>query len=438
MRYALFIFLYNIFYPLFLLVSLPGFFVKMRRRGGRARDVWERLSIYRTPQAEEGRGGIYVHAVSVGEVFIALKWIRAWRTRHSEPVVLATSTATGLQVVRECGIPGLRPLYSPVDIPCVLRRTMRRFAPRAVVLIEAELWPNHARICRRCGVPMVMLNARLSPRSERRYAKVRSVSGALFSHLSALAAQNERDASRFVGIGVPPGIISVVGSIKFDVLGDAPAAPREEFRSILSRLSAGRPVALACSTHAGEEALIARAARAAGAFPLIVPRHMERRAEVVRELQAVGFSPILRSAGELPAAPAKPACYVVDTTGELREWTALADVAIIGKSFYASGGQNPVEAIAAHVPVVVGPDMTNFADLTALLCEQQAIWPCSADSLADTLHHLLTHPQEAAARADRAQRALRIHSGATQRSVELVEHCACHSQTPMSCHGVAP
>lgn len=422
MMYALFLVLYNLFYPLFLLVSLPGFFLKMKRRGGRCSDVWERLGIYRVPSSEEGQGGIYVHAVSVGEVFIALKWIRQWRKRHDEPIVLATSTATGLQVVRQCGVAGVRALYSPVDIPCVVRRCMRRFAPRVVVLIEAELWPNQARVCRRMGLPMVMLNARLSPRSERRYAKVRCFTRGLFSHLSALAAQNEQDAVRFAGIGVPPGIITVTGSIKFDVLGDAPSAPREEFRLILSQLAVGRPVALASSTHAGEEALIARAARAVGAFPLIVPRHMERRAQVVRELEAEGLSPILRtSSADLPVKPSDSTCYVVDTTGELREWTALADVVIIGKSFYASGGQNPVEAIAAHVPVIVGPDMTNFADLVALLSVQRAIWSCSAEELEDTLRRVLSDPQEQRARAQRAFEAVHTHSGATQRSVELVE-----------------
>lgn len=423
MRYALILVLYNILYPLFLLVSLPGFFIKMKRRGGRSCDVWERLGIYRMPRSAEGQGGVYVHAVSVGEVFIALKWIRQWRQSHAEPVVLSTSTATGLQVVRECGIPGVRALYSPVDIPCVVRRCMRRFAPRVVVLIEAELWPNQARICRRMGVPMVMLNARLSPRSERRYAKLRCFTAGLYGHLSALAAQNERDADRFAGIGVPPGIITVTGSVKFDVLGDAPSAPRPEFRRVLDHLAAGKPVVLASSTHPGEELLIARAARAVGAFPLIVPRHMERRAEVARELESAGFAPILRSAAaELPARPADSTCYVVDTTGELREWTALADVAVIGKSLGATkGGQNPVEAIAAHVPVVVGPHMTNFADLTAMLCEQQAIWPCTADTLQETLRAMLAEPQERAERARRAYAAVSAHSGATQRSVELVE-----------------
>ena len=421
MRYAFFLILYNLFYPVFLLVSLPGFFVKMKRRGGSLRDVWERLGLYSQPRASEPQGCIYVHAVSVGEVFIALKWIRCWQATHTEPIVLATSTATGLQMVRKAALPGVRALYSPVDLPCIVRGCMRRFAPKAVVLIEAELWPNQARICRRLGIPMVMLNARLSPRSERRYAKVRSITGGLFAHLSALGAQNERDTGRFAGIGVPPGIITVTGSIKFDVLGDTPTATREDFRAILDRLSGGRPIILASSTHAEEELLIARAARAVGGFPLIVPRHMERRAEVVRDLQAAGFEPILRtSTAPLPDAPSEATCYIADTTGELREWTALADVAIIGKSFLAIGGQNPVEAIAAHVPVIVGPDMSNFADLTALLCAQDAIYPCTADTLEETLRAILSDPQATAARTERAYAALHIHSGATQRSVQLV------------------
>ena len=423
MKYALFLLLYNLFYPIFLLLSLPGFFIKMKRRGGSVSDVWERLGIYRIPRSAEPQGVVYVHAVSVGEVFIALKWIRCWQATHREPVVLATSTATGLQMVRKAAIPGVRALYSPVDLPCVVRGCMRRFTPSVVVLIEAELWPNQARICRKLGIPMVMLNARLSPRSERRYAKVRSITGRLFSHLSALGAQNERDEARFAGIGVPPDIITVTGSIKFDVLGDAPETKREDFQEILQSLSEGRPVILASSTHAGEEVLIARAIRAVGGFPLIVPRHMERRADVVRDLQSAGFSPLLRTETEGKPLPAPNAstCYVADTTGELREWTALADVVVIGKSFLAQGGQNPVEAIAAHVPVVVGPDMTNFADLVRLLCEEKGIYPCSADTLESTLRSILENPQETSAHTQRAYAALHIHAGATQRSVRLVE-----------------
>ena len=424
MKYALFLVLYNLFYPIFLLVSLPGFFIKMRRRGGSVSDIWERLGIFPHGNVHEPSDGIYVHAVSVGEVLIALKWIRTLRKTHSEPVVLATSTATGLQIARsaQSDVQDLRVLYSPVDLPWVVRRCMKRFSPRVVVLIEAELWPNHARICRNMGIPMVILNARLSPRSERRYAKVRSISSALFSHLSKLAVQNARDVERFVGIGVPREIISITGSIKFDVLGDSACTPRQEFRDILRRLAGGKQVVLASSTHPGEEVLIADAARQAGAFPLIVPRHMERRAEVMHELKNAGFSPILRTSAEpLPTSPPENVCYIVDTTGELREWTSLANLVVIGKSFLADGGQNPVEAIAARVPVIVGPHMSNFADLTELLIAQDGILTCSKEELPTTVSYALTQKKESAVRAERGYQALSAHSGATQRSVQIVE-----------------
>lgn len=421
MKRTLFLTVYNLLMPLFLLVSIPGYLIKMKRRGGFGTGLSERFGIYKKPANEEPKNGLYVHAVSVGEVFIALKFIREWVKHHQEPVILSTSTATGHQVVRDAALPGVRALYSPLDVPGLSGRCLSRFNPRAVVLIEAELWPNFAEVCHRRNIPMVMLNARLSPRSERRYAKIKGITSLLFSRLTSLATQNERDKERFAGIGVNPDIISVTGSIKFDVMGDAPVAKRQEFCDILRQLSGDRPVVLAASTHAGEEALIARAATEAGAFALIVPRHAERRADVVKDLQQVGLSPILRTEGVIPSPVPENACYVADTTGELRDWTALADVAVIGKSFLARGGQNPVEAIAAKVPVITGPDMTNFADLVTLLEDAGGITRCPAEELAATIRKVLEDKETSQQTCEKAYAALSIHSGATRRSVELVE-----------------
>lgn len=423
MIYRIFYIAYTLLYPFFLLVSLPGFFLKMQRRGGRMADIWERLSIFHVPLQQEPTGVIYVHAVSVGEVFIALKWIRTLRTECNLPVVLATSTATGLQVAKDTEIPNLRVLYSPVDIGWVVQRCMRRFSPRVVVLIEAELWPAQARICRRMGVPMVMLNARLSERSERRYASVRSITAPLFGHLSALASQNERDAGRFTRIGVPSSIIHTIGSIKFDIQSSGPCEPRQEFRDILHHLAGKRPVVLAASTHPGEELLIASASRKSNAFTLIVPRHMERRDEVVRDLSSAGFSPILRSENApLPENPSPDTCYIADTTGELREWTMLADIVIIGKSFLQiKGGQNPVEAISARRPVIVGPHMENFSDLVAQLQAVDGIVSCTAGELPQKIADILAHPKQNAERSERAFLATRLHDGATLRSLRLVQ-----------------
>lgn len=421
MKRFIFLLIYNLLLPVFLILSIPGYLIKMKKRGGFGTGLRERFGLYKVPADSEPTGGLYIHAVSVGEVFIALKFIREWIKHHSEPVVLATSTATGHQVVRDAALPGVRALYSPLDVPGLSGRCLRRFKPKAVVLIEAELWPNFAEACHRMHIPMLMLNARLSPRSEGRYRKVRGITSLLFSRLTALGAQNNNDKSRFGGIGVNEDIITVTGSIKFDVLGDTPAEPRAEFRELLTKIAGGKPVVLAASTHAGEEALIATAIQQAGAFPLIVPRHAERRADVVKDLAAVGFTPILRTAGTLPSPLPDNLCYVADTTGELRDWTALADVAVIGKSYLARGGQNPVEAIAARVPVVFGPDMTNFADLVDLLKAENSVWQCEQEQLADTLKEILTNSTEAADRCERAFNALSVHSGATERSVRLVE-----------------
>ncbi len=421
MKRFIFLLLYNLLLPVFLVISIPGYLIKMKKRGGFGTGLSERFGIYKKPASAEPKGGLYVHAVSVGETFIALKFIREWCKTHNEPVILATSTATGHQVARDAALPNVRPLYSPLDVPGLSGRCLKRFEPRAVVLIEAELWPNFAEACHRRNIPMVMLNARLSPRSEGRYAKVRGITRLLFERLTALGAQNDNDKARYARIGVNPDIITAPGSIKFDVMGDAPQHLREDFRRILDTLRGVKPVVLAASTHAGEEALIATAIREAGAFPLIVPRHAERREQVVADLQQAGFTPLLRTAGELPADIPANVCYVADTTGELRDWTALADAVVIGKSFLARGGQNPVEAIAARKPVIIGPDMTNFADLVTLLKKEDGILACEAGELASTLRTALDGSPETQARTERAYNALHVHSGATRRSVELVE-----------------
>ncbi len=421
MKRFIFLLIYNLLLPVFLVISIPGYLIKMKKRGGFGTGLSERFGIYRKPASQEPQGGLYVHAVSVGETFIALKFIREWCKTHSEPVILATSTATGHQVARDAALPQVRPLYSPLDVPGLSGRCLDRFKPKAVVLIEAELWPNFAEASHSRKIPMVMVNARLSPRSEGRYAKVRGITQLLFERLTALAAQNENDKGRFARIGVNPNIITAPGSIKFDVMGDEPKEIREDFRSILDTLRGGKPVVLAASTHAGEEALIATAIREAGGFPLIVPRHAERRPQVTADLQQAGFTPLLRTAGEIPAEIPANVCYVADTTGELRDWTALADVVIIGKSFLAKGGQNPVEAIAARKPVITGPDMTNFADLVALLKADDAIVCCETGELAAEISKALSNTPAIQERTQRAFNALHVHSGATRRTVELVE-----------------
>lgn len=414
-------FAYNAFYAIFLLVAFPGYLLKMKRRGGFGTGLLERFGRYRVAASEEPGGVLYVHAVSVGEVMIALKFIRSWMGEQSGGVVLATSTSTGHALARKAVIPGVRVLYAPLDFAGLPGRCLDRFTPRCIVLVEAELWPNFAWAAGKRSIPIAMINARLSHRSEKRYASVKWISKLFFSSLSAVGVQDKVDARRFEGIGVDPSIIRVTGSIKFDQESAMQVARRPEFEEILHTLSRGKPIVLAASTHAGEEVLIAQAIKEAGGFPLIVPRHAERRQEVRKELDTAGWQCILRSERQLPTKLRDHVCYIADTTGELKEWTLFADIVVIGKSFLAQGGQNPAEAVAASVPVITGPHMENFEALMNLLSGVDGVTQCIPERLAAVIREMIQNPLEASAQASRAHIALKAHAGASRRSVRMVQ-----------------
>ncbi len=413
-------FIYNILYTIGWLVTLPAYMLKQKRRGGFGSGLRERFGWYTQPYGSEPKGVLYVHAVSVGEVLIALKFLRSWLAENGGNAVLATSTATGHETAVNAAVPGVRVIYAPFDLIGLPGRCFDRFEPEGIVLIEAELWPNFARAAKVRGIPMAMLNARMSARSEGRYRSVKWLSKHYFSFLSAMGVQDKTDAQRFESVGVDPHIIQVTGSIKFDQQMAERPEPNQEFAAILNGLKKDKPVVLAASTHDGEEALIASAIRYAGGFPLIVPRHAERRNAVIRDLHADGWQCILRTDGIIPQTLKDDVCYIADTTGELRDWTALADVAIIGKSFLADGGQNPAEAVACRVPVITGPHMENFDALVKLLEGVDGIARCEKEDLPDTLKTMLDNPLVAQALASRAQVALKAHFGATARSIRMI------------------
>lgn len=413
-------FFYNVLYTLGWLVTLPSYLLKQKRRGGFGTGLLERFGLYRVPYNMEPKGVLYVHAVSVGEVVLALKFLRAWLHERGGSAVLATSTATGHATAVNAQVPGVRVIYAPFDLLGLPGRCFDRFEPEAIVLVEAELWPNFARAAKVRGIPMAMINARMSARSESRFRLFKSLARYHFSFLDAMGVQDKGDALRFESVGVPASVIYVTGSIKFDQQMEGRRELNPEFAGILNKLKKGKPVVLAASTHAGEEVLIAEAVKKAGGFPLIVPRHAERRHEVVRDLTACGWQCVLRTDGEIPETLKDHVCYIVDTTGELRDWTSLADVAVIGKSFLADGGQNPAEAVACGVPVLTGPHMENFDALVQLLEGVDGITRCDEQRLPDILKEMLDNPLLAHAQASRAQVALKAHFGATARSIRMI------------------
>jgi 3-deoxy-D-manno-octulosonic-acid transferase len=424
MRWFATLLIYRLLLPLLFLAAFPGWIVKMLRRGGFGTRLGERAAIYPTAADSEPNGAVHVHAVSVGEAMLALKLIREWLLREpARKFVLSTGTATGHAVATAAAVPGLRVTYSPLDFPSMVRRYLNRFEPERIVLIEGEAWPHLLLACRKRNIPVSLVNARMSPRSARRYRKFAAWVRPVFALLDAVAIQEPEDAEIWQDLGVDPARIHHTGSLKFDPGGgNAHPVRRPEFQRMLDAFGNQRRMILAASTHAGEDAWIASAIRKAApeALPVIVPRHAERRGEVKRELERVGFEVVLRSKFQPPAAGDSHHVFIIDSTGELRDWTAHADVVIIGKSFLATGGQNPTEAILAGKPVVFGPHMENFEPLASgLVAAKGCILAADEAGLSDAITTAL-EPQAAAALTRNARDLLARHQGATQRILALL------------------
>ncbi len=422
--------LYNLLLPLALLGLLPASVLKMRRRGGYGSKFWQRFGFFdkatATRLAEVQGRCRWIHAVSVGEVNVARKLIRELlRAEPSVPVVLSVTTSTGFAVACDKAPPELTVIYSPVDLALVVGPVFARIRPRQFILVEAEVWPNLVRVMQRAKVPVVLVNARLSPRSEQRYRRFKWLVAPIFGMLDRVLVQEPEDVARWEGIGAGPGRVMVTGSIKFDQKGQAAPVRAAAFQELLRAAFGGvlPQVVLAASTHLGEETALARVwLDLREDFPetklLVAPRHAERRTEVMEELAALGLKVALRSTLDPEAAASCPAeVLIVDSTGELADWQALAAVVIVGKSFLAKGGQNPAEAIAAGVPVLTGPHMENFAALMKLLLAEKGIRQTQdLEELKRAWRGVLTNPEEARAMAVRGRAALARHAGATRRT----------------------
>ena len=419
--------LYNAVFPLALLLSLPAYLVRMVRRGNYRRDFSQRLGRYAPELRARFASGewFWVHAVSVGEFLVALKIIGELHRRHpSWRFVVSSTTSTAHALALSKQEDWWVPVYTPIDLSSFVKRALGAVRPRAVVLVEGEMWPNFVWTCTDRGIPVVLANARVSPRSARRYRKFARIARSVARHLSGVGLQEAEDAALWRTLGVAERDIAVTGSVKYDPAVEV-ALPRD-FRPVLDAWGIDRdePVLVAGSTHQGEEEELLEALRIIRekhprARLLIAPRHVERTPEIFAGLDNRGFRVARRT--QNPSAP-PPDVLLVDTTGELRDWYACADVVFIGKSLVGRGGQNPVEAVLAGRPVVFGPHMENFAALTRdLLAAGGAISVRDSRELGHAVSQLLDDPARRNAMARHGIESLERHRGATARTADLVE-----------------
>src|SRR4051794_14169990 len=432
--------IYNLLFPVALLFFLPGYLLKMRRRGNYRRNFGQRFGFYSTAlQQRLARHPItWIHAVSVGEVAIALKL--AAKMRALDPgfhCVLTTTTTTGFAVAEKGAAEWMEVMYNPLDFWPVVRRAFAVMRPRQIILVEAEVWPNLAAEAHARGIPIALVNARLSERSERRFRSFRRFVAPTFRLLDLVCVQEGADVARWIGLGVSPDRIMHVGSIKYDPVeasvGDAetPARVLRHFG-----IEAERPILFGGSTHAGEEEILAQVFQSLRAeFPALVlviaARHAERTAEIAAALQSLGLGVALRSESDQPPPTGQIDCLLVDTTGELRDWYNVATVVFVGKSLAAHGGQNPVEPILAGKPVIFGPHMENFSSLAhSLLTHHAAVEVRDTAALRDRTAELLRSPAARQRLVENAQQVLAIHRGATKRTAELLSSLGSQRASP--------
>ena len=474
--------LYNVLFAIAYAAMMPKFLLRMKKRGGYRAHFAERFGRYDPGTARRlaEKPRVWVHAVSVGEANLAGQVLAELRRRDpAASFVLSTTSSTGRAVCERLVGPDDVCVYLPLDFPPCVRRALRAANVRAMVLVEAELWPNLLRALHRRGVPILLANGRISDRSAPGYRRLRFFFGPVLRLFDALLVQSELDRDRLLAAGAPADRTRVTGSIKFDVAPPAPekiARARETLAcagivpsaAVPGAAGAGSPaggsgersepegivqhsafsiqhspiVLLGGSTWPGEELVLARAWRdALPACPdarlVLVPRHFERAAEVAAELESAGFRVLRRSqAAEPPAGRTversdgvtvrpcdRETILLVDTTGELFALYALADLVFVGKTLAPNeGGQNMIEPASLGRATLVGPHTENFKPAMEVFRREGAVLEVpDADALSREVSRLLSDASARAALGARAAAAVAGSRGALARTCDAIE-----------------
>ena len=372
------------------------------------------------------RGGIWIHAVSVGEVNAAVPLVhRLMDSFPQKKVILTTMTVTGSDRVRTVLGDHVLHCYLPYDYPGAVSRFLRRFQPALGLVMETEIWPNLIDKCDRFGIPLIYANVRMSEISRKRYSRFQPLIADTLSKITWLAVQSEADSFRLKGLGAPASRIRLTGSMKFDV--SISASVSEAGEAIRRRFGWSRPVWLAASTHSGEEVIMLRTfwqllARIPALLLVLVPRHPERTSVVNKLCRKEKLSTILASGfrGELDESVN---VIIVDRMGELTKYIAACDVVFMGGSLVPVGGHNLLEAAAMGRPVVFGPHMFHFAEIASMFLSHGAGIQVNDDyELVEVLYRLFQDAEMRDEFGVQGQRLMEQNQGAVEQVEIMVNH----------------
>jgi len=378
----------------------------------------------------DGEESIWIHAVSVGETMTVPALIADLRRRYPNlRIFLSTTTMAGQQVARRNVQDVDAVFYLPLDLPFIVRRTLRLVKPRLFLMMETEIWPNLLRQCKRMGVATVMVNGRMSSRSYPRYKIARPFFRRVLADVDRFCMQTEESARRVIDIGADPATVVVTGSLKFDSM-EVPGATTIDGRGqtrVLRyfRMTSGRPVIIAGSTMREEEQLVLQAFRRIKAStnnPLLVlaPRHPERFAEVAQLARDQAFVTAKRTDLPIDAEP-RADVVVLDTIGELAQVYQIATAVFVGGSLVDTGGHNILEPAVFGKPIVFGPHMHNFREIAeAFIAHDAAVQVSSVRELEDALLALLTDPVRRARLGAAARALVESNRGAKDKSLAII------------------
>lgn len=421
--------IYNLLYFFFALAWTPRFLTKIRAEENPWELIRQRLGFFPKGLSErfQARRVVWIHAVSVGEVMAVRKFIEELlASTHDTRILLTTVTPTGQKMARQIKDERLQSLYAPFDFTFICRKFFQAVKPQALFLVETELWPGLISEARRAKVPVGILNARLSEKSERRYRFFDFFFDGIFQSLEFVLAQSPFDASRFMRLGVTKDRVYIAGNMKFDnVSVTEPTNPRSLLRKKWG-LANGDLLWIAGSTHPGEEEILTEAflklrKRFSNLKWILAPRHIERSARLAEKIRSRALR--VRLSTE-PLNTEEP-CEVtlLNQLGVLKDLYRIADVVFVGGSLTARGGQNPIEPAAFKRAMIHGPHVFHFAWVYETLDrEGGAILVKDVEDLAFSLQHLLDHESERKKLGENAFAFIQSQRGATETSLQWILH----------------